>query len=321
MIVITGSAGFIGSCLVAKLNQTGRFELILVDDFSREDKLLNLVNKENCGIVHRNHFAGWLDENYKRVRFVFHIGARTDTTSTDKAIFDQLNLEYTISLWSKCAKYSIPLLYASSAATYGDGSLGYEDNHDVVTALEPLNEYARSKNDFDAWALQQDDKPPHWWGLKFFNVYGPNEYHKGRMASVIFHCYQQIQKTGEMKLFRSHRADFADGEQKRDFIYVKDVMDICLFFMQRRPESGLYNVGTGNARTFHDLVAATFKSAKKAKVISFIDTPVDIRDTYQYFTEASIKKLRSAGYSQPFHALEDGIRDYVSRYLLNDRYW
>ncbi len=321
MIVITGAAGFIGSCLVTKFNQTDRSELILVDDFCREDKLLNLANKETSGLVHRNQFASWLDENHKRTRFIFHIGARTDTTSTEKAIFDQLNLEYTITIWNKCAEYDIPLLYASSAATYGDGSLGYKDDHDLVPDLKPLNEYARSKNDFDAWALQQHEKPPHWWGLKFFNVYGPNEYHKGRMASVIFHCFQQIQATGKMKLFRSHRTDFADGEQKRDFIYVKDVVDICLFFMQRRPKNGLYNVGTGKARTFHDLVAATFKSVNRTKAISFIDTPIDIRDNYQYFTEASIEKLRSAGYSRSFHTLEDGIRDYVSRYLVNNSHW
>ena len=224
MIVVTGAAGFISSCLVAALNEQGREDLILVDDFSREDKTRNWTDKQFIAKVDRDVFTNWLDTNYQDVEVIFHLGARTDTTEQDEALFDRLNLHYTQQVWERCQRYDIPLIYASSAATYGAGEHGYQDNHSVIDQLTPLNPYGRSKNDFDKWALEQDQQPPRWYGLKFFNVYGPNEYHKGRMASVIFHTFRQIQQTGAMKLFRSHRPDFKDGEQSRDFIYVKDVV-------------------------------------------------------------------------------------------------
>jgi ADP-L-glycero-D-manno-heptose 6-epimerase len=216
-------------------------------------------------------------------------------------------------------KHGLPLLYASSAATYGDGILGYSDRHDLVAQLRPLNPYGRSKNDFDAWALSQERKPYFWAGFKFFNVYGPNEFHKGRMASVVLHTFRQVEATGAMKLFRSHRPDFKDGHQTRDFVHVEDVCEVLLHFMHHRvpAHSGLYNLGSGKGRTFLDLVHATFKAMKKTPHISFIDTPEDIRDTYQYFTEADLSKLRAAGYTAPFRSLESGIEDYVKNHLIS----
>ncbi len=213
------------------------------------------------------------------------------------------------------------MLYASSAATYGKGDFGFDDSHELIPQLKPLNEYARSKNDFDNWVLQQKSAPPFWAGLKFFNVYGPNEYHKGRMASVIFHAYKQISETGKMKLFRSHNPHYADGAQLRDFIYVNDVMEVCLFFMEKRPPPGIYNLGSGKARTFIDLANAVFHSLKKEAIIEYIDTPAEIRDSYQYFTEAKMDKLRKAGYDKQFTGLEDGVGDYVSNFLLPEKYF
>lgn len=318
MIVITGAAGFIGSSLARHLNDLGFKDLILVDDFSRADKNRNLEKKAFAHQIHRNDFPGWLWEKHYFVDAIFHIGARTDTTEQDRDIFQELNLDYSKTLWQLCAQHDVPLIYASSAATYGLGEHGYNDRHDIVGQLQPLNPYGDSKNDFDKWALQQTEQPPHWYGLKFFNVYGPNEYHKGRMASVIFHTSRQIKATGKMKLFRSHRADYEDGQQKRDFIYVKDVLKVMYWLYHRKPKSGLYNLGTGQARSFWDLAVNTFKAMGQAPDISFIDTPEDIRDTYQYFTEANMDKLRKAGYKEAFYSLEEGISDYVAHYLAEE---
>jgi ADP-L-glycero-D-manno-heptose 6-epimerase len=315
MIVVTGAAGFIGSCMVAMLNEQGHNDILLVDDFSRPEKNKNLEGKKFSLQIHRDQFPGWLWENYYFVDAIFHMGARTDTTEKDWMIFQELNLDYSKALWSLCAQHQIPLIYASSAATYGLGEHGYEDRHGILSELSPLNPYGRSKNEFDKWALQQEAQPPHWYGLKFFNVYGPNEYHKGRMASVIFHTARQIKATGGMKLFRSHREDYEDGQQSRDFVYVKDVLSILYWLYQHQPDSGLYNLGTGEARTFWDLASNTFSAMGLEANIQFIDTPEDIRDTYQYFTEADMNKLRKAGYQQPFHSLEEGIADYVKNYL------
>lgn len=321
MIVVTGAAGFIGSCLVRKLNNEGHLNLILVDDFSDEAKSRNLLKKSYIAKVWREDFAYWLEHMHSSVDAVFHLGARTDTTEKDVAVFDKLNLNYSKKVWEICTKYQIPLIYASSAATYGLGELGYNDDHDIVNKLQPLNPYGQSKNDFDAWILQQISSPPNWYGLKFFNVYGPNEYHKSRMASVIFHTARQIKATGEMKLFKSHRPDYKDGEQSRDFIYVKDVVNVCYWLWQNRPENGLYNLGTGKARTFLDLATNTFRAMNLKPNISFVDTPEDIRDTYQYFTEANMNKLRMAGYDMPFYSLEAGIEDYVKSYLVKEEIW
>ncbi len=321
MIVVTGAAGFISSCLIRKLNAAGLDQLLLVDDFSREDKNRNLEAKAFVEQMDREAFPTWLMENGATVSFVFHLGARTDTTEMDTEIFDHLNLNYSKAVWQACTAHQIPLVYASSAATYGIGDKGYEDNHDIVNKLAPLNPYGRSKNDFDIWALQQDKMPPRWAGLKFFNVYGPNEYHKGRMASVIFHTVRQIKQTGGMKLFRSHKAGIENGHQSRDFVYVKDVVEVCDFLYQNEFPNGLYNLGTGQARTFLDLATNTFLAMNLTPNISFIDTPADIRDTYQYFTEANMDKLRSIGYDRPFHSLEEGVKDYVSQYLVEEEIW
>lgn len=321
MILLTGAAGFIGSCLLQHLNELGEASIIIVDDFGNALKNKNLATKKYQQKIHRDQLFDWLAINGKSIKMVYHLGARTDTAEKNRALLDQLNLTYSKRIWTFCTVYEIPLVYASSAATYGLGELGFEDNHLIVNELKPLNPYGDSKNDFDKWALIQQEKPPHWIGLKFFNVYGPNEYHKGRMASVIFHTFRQIQQTGSMKLFRSHRADFKNGEQSRDFIYVKDVVKICAFFGQKQGENGLYNVGTGQARTFWDLAANTFKAMNKATEISFIDTPLDIRATYQYFTKANISKLRNAGYDLPFYDLETGVEAYVRDYLLQDKFY
>jgi len=320
MIIVTGGAGFIGSNLIAKLNQERFFDIIVVDDFSNEKKNKNLDNKTFTEKVHRDVFFDWLDKNHNLVQFIFHIGARTDTTEFNKAVFDKLNLNYSKTIWQKAIKYGLPLIYASSAATYGMGELGYNDDHQIVNDLKPLNPYGESKNDFDKWALMQEKKPYFWTGLKFFNVYGPNEYHKGRMASVIFHAFNQIKETGKMKLFRSHNPDYKDGEQIRDFIYVNDVCDVLYFLMHHRKDSGIYNLGTGKARTFKDLVVGVFNALEKKPNIEFIDTPEDIRDKYQYFTEAKMEKLIEIGYTNNFTSLEDGIFDYVKNYLVNTGY-
>ncbi|MAX78815.1 MAG: ADP-glyceromanno-heptose 6-epimerase [Crocinitomicaceae bacterium] len=321
MIVVTGAAGFIGSCMISKLNQEGFKDVVAVDDFSHEVKNKNLEGKEIVARIHRKEFHKWLDENQRDVQFIFHIGARTDTTEFDQSIFDELNLNYTKKLWNQCVEYGLPLVYASSAATYGLGEHGYEDNHEIVDKLKPLNPYGDSKNDFDKWALKQEKQPFFWAGLKFFNVYGPNEYHKGRMASVIWHTFNQINATGGMKLFQSHNPEYKDGEQMRDFVFVKDVVEVMCFLMKHRKDSGLYNLGSGKARTFLDLATLTFKAMGKEPNISFIPTPEDIRDKYQYFTEANMAKLKNIGYSKPFHSLEEGVTDYVKNYLMEERYY
>ena len=320
MIVITGAAGFIASCLVQKLNSEGYHDLVLVDDFSDAEQNKNFAGKRFTQQVDREDFVSWLKENQLHVQFVFHLGARTDTTEFDYDLLNRLNLEYSKDVWNTCVEFGLPLVYASSAATYGLGEAGYDDDETKLQQLKPLNPYGESKNDFDIWALKQDRKPFFWAGLKFFNVYGPNEYHKGRMASVIFHTYNQIMKSGEMKLFQSHNPDFKDGEQMRDFVYVKDVTEVMYFLMHHRKDSGIYNLGSGTARTFLDLAKNTFKALGKEPNISFIPTPEDIRDKYQYFTEAKMDKLISIGYHKPFHSLEEGVEDYVKNYLSKGEY-
>lgn len=321
MIVITGALGFIGSCLVSKLNEMELKRLVLVDDFSKKYKEHNLVTKSYLKKIDRSEFITWLKENGGDVDFIFHLGARTDTAEFDKALFDELNLNYSKELWRWATYHKTPLVYASSAATYGLGEHGYEDSHRVVEKLKPLNPYGDSKNDFDKWVLKQHLTPPFWAGLKFFNVYGPNEYHKDRMASVVLHAYKQINKTGKMRLFKSHNDKYRDGEQKRDFVYVKDVVNICYFLMKNQPESGLYNLGSGKARTFKDLVNATFRAMNRSIDVTYIDTPEDIRDKYQYFTEANMNKLILAGYKEGFHTLEQGVEDYVKNYLTEFKYY
>ncbi|MCS7004045.1 MAG: ADP-glyceromanno-heptose 6-epimerase [Cytophagales bacterium] len=320
MIVITGAAGFIGSCMISYLNNHRFKHIIAVDNFSNPHKNKNLEGKIVKEYVDRHYLIEWIDKNHEHVEFILHIGARTDTTEFNWNILYELNLNYSQQVWKCCVKYQIPLIYASSAATYGLGELGYCDDETLIPMLKPLNPYGKSKNEFDKWAISQPEKPFFWVGLKFFNVYGPNEYHKGRMASVVFHAYHQIKNTGGVKLFRSHHPQYKDGEQMRDFIYVKDVLDVIFFLMNHRQNSGIYNLGTGKARTFLDLASATFCALSIPENISFIDTPEDIRDKYQYFTEADMAKLRSIGYSKPFTSLEEGITEYVQEYLVREKY-
>ena len=319
MIVVTGAAGFIGSVFVGALNAAGRDDLLLVDDFSRAERAGHLAGKRFAEQIHRDELPSLLSrltQSSTRVDAVFHLGAHTDTAEPDAAIFERLNLRPSKRLWTFCARERLPFIYASSASTYGDGALGYEDRHDVVEALEPLNPYAQSKQDFDRWALRQNERPPFWAGLKFFNVYGPNEEHKGRMASVVLHAFRQISESGVMKLFRSHRDDVADGEQARDFVYVGDVCAVMLWLWRERPASGLYNVGTGTARTFADLARPVFRAMGQEERIDYVDTPAEIRGSYQYYTRADMRKLRRAGYSAAPTSLEAGVEEYVTRYLV-----
>lgn len=320
--VVTGAAGFIGSCMVNKLNNKGNTTIIAVDDFSRSDKNLNLEHKRMAGHINRNSFFDWLEQNHANVEAIYHLGARTDTSEFNMAIFDELNFNYSCKVWELCTLYQIPLIYASSAATYGMGEYGYNDDHAIVENLKPLNAYGESKNNFDKWVLGQEKTPPFWAGMKFFNVYGPNEYHKGRMASVILHSYRQIKETGKVKLFKSHHPNFKDGMQLRDFVYVKDVVDVLYFMMHEKPTYGLYNLGTGKARAFYHLAAGVFKALNLSENIEFIDTPLDIRDKYQYFTEANITKLvQQAGYKQEFYSLEEGVYEYVTTFLNENKYF
>lgn len=321
MIVITGAAGFIGSYMVGYLNQKSFYDLVLIDDFSRPEKQPNYQNKIYTALVAREQAFQFLEENSTRIQAILHLGARTDTTAKENEVFENLNLNYSKKLWSYAARNQIPFLYASSAATYGDGKLGFSDDPTLLPLLKPLNPYAQSKHDFDLWVYEQKEKPYFWAGFKFFNVYGPNEYHKGRMASVVYHGFHQIQKENTLRLFRSHRPEYADGEQKRDFIYVKDVAEVLFHFLTRRPTVGIFNLGTGEARSFNDLAHSLFSALRKPPHITYIDTPQDIRQTYQYFTQAEITRLRQAGYVQAFTPLEEGVRDYVQNYLLAKKYF
>jgi ADP-L-glycero-D-manno-heptose 6-epimerase len=327
-IIVTGAAGFIGSCIVQYLNEKGFTNLILVDDFDTPAKRSNWEAKKYSELIDREELFNWLGQYEGKIAAIIHLGARTDTTEFDYAVHQKLNVDYSTDVWNYCTANQVPLIYASSAATYGAGELGYDDNHEVVEELKPLNPYGISKNEFDKWALKQDVQPPSWTGLKFFNIYGPNEYHKARMASVIWHSFNQINKDGVVKLFKSHRDDFEDGQQLRDFVYVKDLLKVMHWMMENMvdgawpaAQNGLYNLGTGQARSFYDLVAATFNGLDKETVVEFIDMPIDIRDKYQYFTEANMQKLHAAGYNDKFYTLEEGVDDYVRNYLSKQAFY
>ena len=320
MIVVTGAIGFIGSAFVGYLNQLGYADIVVVDDFYQWKKEKNLKGKRVHDWVHRDLFIAYFEKMASQVDVVFHLGARTDTISEDVAVFNSLNLQYSKDIWRICTANQIPLVYASSAATYGDGAFGFSDDHAVVSKLKPLNAYAQSKQDFDQWVLTQKYTPPRWYGLKFFNVYGPNEYHKARMASVIFHAFHQIRDTGRLKLFKSHRPEWKDGGQERDFIYVKDVLEMVWNVYELKPESALYNVGTGKARTFKDLGDSTFAALGLESNIEYIDMPIDLREKYQYFTEADMSKWINAKLPLPATSLEEGVKDYIQYYLNPSRY-
>ena len=335
-IIVTGAAGFIGSCTVQYLNDKGFENLILVDDFGVEEKRKNWENKRFETIVERYNLFDWLIQHQPEIAFIIHLGARTDTTEFDYSVHQELNVDYSINIWKYCVEHQVPLIYASSAATYGSGEDGYDDTMENLESLHPLNPYGISKNEFDKWAIHQQTSPPFWAGLKFFNVYGPNEYHKGRMASVIYHAFNQIKNDGMVKLFKSHKDGFGDGKQLRDFVYVKDVVKVIGWLMEEFNSlqnldntrttshllnSGIYNLGTGKARTFEDLVKSTFAGLDLQPSIQYVDMPLDIRDKYQYYTQASMQKLREAGYENEFYSLEEGVYDYVTNYLTVNSYY
>ena len=321
MIVVTGAAGFIGSCMIGRLNQSNFNNIIAVDIFQDEFKNQNLLGKNLRATIDREAFLPWLDENAEAVEFIFHLGAHTDTTEENTDTLKKLNTDFSKAIWKRCVDEQIPLIYASSAATYGDGSHGFSDKETTLKSLIPLNAYGQSKHDFDVWAISQETMPFFWAGLKFFNVYGPNEYHKERMASVVYHSFQKIIEFNTLKLFKSHNPGFQDGEQKRDFLYVKDAVEVMYWLMHHRKNSGIYNIGTGQARTFNSLAQSVFKSLGLEPKVEYIDTPEDIREKYQYYTQADNQKIKSIGYPMDFTTLEAGVDDYVRNYLLDMAYY
>jgi ADP-L-glycero-D-manno-heptose 6-epimerase len=315
MIVITGASGFIGSCLLEKLNREGFNDIIIVDDFSIPQKQQNIVFKRYKAQIDKTDFLEWLRSNTEEIEMIFHFGAISDTTIMDVCLFNKWNLDYSKSIWKSCVEKKIPFIYASSAATYGDGSNGFNDDESQLLILRPLNPYGESKHNFDLWALGEKQKPPFWKGLKFFNVYGPNEYHKGKMASMVFHAYNQIMQFGQLSLFKSYKDGFSDGNQLRDFIYIKDILDICLWLFKTKENSGIINIGTGISSSFNQLGEAVFKALEMPVNIKYIEMPDSLKNKYQYRTNANISKLRKMGYEKPFTTLDGGIEDYVKNYL------
>lgn len=313
-ILITGGAGFIGSCILRSLNNRGWYDLTVVDDIRDTDKWKLISDKRILDYFNKDHLSDALRE-LNKADAVIHMGACSSTTERDFDYLYKNNFEYTKTLWNYCADHHVPFIYASSAATYGNGSEGFDDKTDI-DRLRPLNAYGYSKQLFDLWVKHQADRfPPQHVGLKFFNVYGPNEYYKGTMASMVYHGFDQIKKDGVIKLFRSYDPDYRDGEQLRDFVYVKDVCDVVMWFLDHPDISGLFNVGTGRAQSFRELAEATFKACGLKPDIRYVDMPKELKEKYQYYTQADIDKLRSAGYDKPFCSVEEGVRDYVQDYL------
>lgn len=313
-VIVTGGAGFIGSCLVRMLNDMGIEDIIIVDHIASTDKWLNMRNKKYIEYIPRDEFLDRLDEFRGEVSHVLHMGACSATTEKDFDFLYRNNFEFTKAMWKFCTENYCSFIYASSAATYGAGEFGFDDKMDIKK-LQPLNGYGYSKQLFDLWVEKQTEEPAQHVGFKFFNVYGPNEYCKGSMASVIFHAFNKITETGEMGIFKSYKEGYADGKQLRDFVYVKDLCKVVHFMIEHPEVNGLFNLGTGKARSFYDLVSATFDAMGLAKKITFVEMPESLRPKYQYFTEAKMDKLREVGYEEEFYSLEDGVRDYVQNYL------
>ena len=318
MIVVTGGAGFIGSALLAALNDRGVDDILVVDELGADEKWLNLRKRRYSEYLHKSQLDDYLATQHPKVTAIFHLGACSSTTESDADYLMANNTRYSMNLFRYCSEKEIPFIYASSAATYGDGELGYSDEPQKLSELRPINKYGYSKHLFDLWAMRQNHCPKFWAGLKFFNVYGPNEYHKGSQASVVFHAFPQIKEGARLKLFRSYREGIADGEQRRDFVYVKDAVKVMLHLYDGNAQvpSGVYNLGTGKARTFVDLGKAVFKALDIKPNFEWIDMPANVKNQYQYFTEAELSNLRNkAGYTDEFTALEDGVGEYVSQYL------
>lgn len=321
MIVVTGGAGFIGSVTVWKLNQLGRNDIVIVDELRTGEKWKNLNGLSYADVFHKADFMDMVLDNLIpfKIDSIIHLGACSATTEKDADYLLHNNYKFTLELAKYSLERDIRFIYASSAATYGSGENGYDDNEDELEKLRPLNMYGYSKHMFDLWAKKNKvlDKIV---GLKYFNVYGPNEYHKEDMRSVVHKAFEQVRDTGKVKLFKSYNENYKDGEQKRDFIYVKDAVDMTLYFLENRDKNGLFNVGTGNAQTWNDLVTALFNAMDKPVNIEYIDMPDHLKGKYQYFTEANMNKLRSAGYDKKITSIEDGVKDYVQSYLLKDGY-
>lgn len=316
-IIVTGGAGFIGSCIVRTLNDAGRSDVIIVDNVAATDKWMNMRNKKYIRYIHKNAFLQELP-TLENIEAIIHMGAQSSTTERDFDYLYENNFEYTKALWNYCAEKQISFIYASSAATYGDGELGFDDRMDI-DKLRPLNGYGYSKQLFDQWVKYQAMTfPLQHVGLKFFNVYGPNEYFKGSMASMVFHGYKQILEGGKIKLFKSCNPNYADGGQLRDFVYVKDICSVIEWLLQHKDVSGLFNVGTGNAQSFRELAEATFQAMDMHSNIEYIDMPEHLKRKYQYYTQANISKLRQVGYNKDFMNLEQGVRDYVTNHLQKD---
>ncbi|MHB8578429.1 MAG: ADP-glyceromanno-heptose 6-epimerase [Ignavibacteriaceae bacterium] len=320
MIVVTGGAGFIGSAIVWKLNKLGESNVIIVDELGKDEKWKNLTGLKFYDFVNKDEFINHLDGLHDSgIKAIIHMGANSSTTEKDADHLLQNNFEYTRKLAQFSVRNNIRFIYASSAATYGDGSLGFDDDETIVPRLRPLNMYGYSKNLFDIWAIKENlmNKIA---GIKYFNVYGPNEYHKGDMRSVVNKAYEQILATSKVKLFKSQLAAYKDGEQMRDFVYVKDAIDMTLYFLDKKEKNGLFNVGSGKARTWNDLVTAIFKALNKSVNIEYIDMPDHLAAKYQYLTEAKLNKIKKAGYSNSISSLEDGVTDYVKNYLIKNNY-
>ena len=321
MIVITGSSGFIGSCLLSKLNYLNFKDIVLVDNFDNIKKEKNYSNNIFSKKINRKDFFYWLNKNEKFIQFIFHLGARTNTLETNIEILNELNFQYSVKIWNTCVKFGIPFLYASSASVYGSGEFNFDDYDKNIDNYKPLNLYAQSKLKFDLWCLSQKKQPYFWAGLRFFNVYGPNEYHKGPMRSMVLNLFDQITSNKSVNLFKSHKSNCNDGEQKRDFIYVKDVIEVLVFFLLNRKNSGIYNVGSGESYSFNYLANIIFENCKIIPKFNYIDIPVSIREKYQYFTKSNQKKLRSIGYNYDFFTLREGIKDYFDNYLTSRSYF
>lgn len=313
-VIVTGGAGFIGSCIVRTLNDMGIEDIIVVDHICETDKWINLRNKKYSEYINRDDFLARLPEFKNGISHIIHMGACSATTERNFDFLYRNNYEYSKRLWDFCSENGISFIYASSAATYGDGQLGFDDMMDIKK-LRPLNGYGYSKQLFDIWAEKQEKRPMQAVGFKFFNVYGPNEYYKGNMASVIFHSYNKIIKTGEVQLFKSYNAQYVDGGQLRDFVYVKDICKVIKYMLEHPDISGLFNLGTGKARSFYELANATFSALGIPTYVDYIDMPAELRPKYQYYTQANMKKLYNVGYTENFYTLEDGIKDYVQNYL------
>ena len=326
MIIVTGGAGFIGSNIVKGLEDQGYTDIVVCDVLGNDDKWRNLAKRELRDIVRPDNLFEYLTKHRGRIEAIIHMGAISSTTETDADLIIETNFVLSRKLWRWCADYRVRFIYASSAATYGDGAQGFDDFQDTenLAKLQPLNAYGWSKHVFDrrnARLLANKDTegtPPQWAGLKFFNVYGPNEYHKGNQMSVICTMYPQIANGAAAKLFKSHNPDYEHGGQLRDFVYVDDCVNVILWLLENKDVSGLYNIGTGKARSFADLAKAGFTAINKDSKINFIDMPESLQPKYQYYTQANMDKLRKAGYSKPFTELEDGVKDFVERYLCRD---